>query len=64
MDHVCAEGKDYVLKEQSVDKRFIRDCERMDRLHHPYIVPLHGIFYTAPGRACLIMSYYARGNLR
>lgn len=64
LDHVRAGGRDFVLKEQAIDKRFIRDCERMDRLRHPCIVPVEGLFFTERTKACLIMPYYQRGNLR
>lgn len=72
---VRADGMNWVLKEQDITARFIRECERLDVLRHEAIIRLQGIFYanevTANSephseslRGCLIMPYYQRGCLR
>jgi serine/threonine protein kinase len=59
------DGRDLVLKELAVtDRAFVRECERLDKLRHRFIVPLECIFFPSPSRACLVMPFYPRGNLR
>ena len=59
-----ATGEVVVLKEQPVNDRFLRECNRLDKLNHPSVISLRGLFYTGPQTGCLVMPYYERGNLR
>lgn len=64
VEHRRLGQRDVVVKKARVDKRFVRQCERLDRLRHPLLAPLEGIVFVSHDEACLVMPHYERGDLR
>eukprot|EP01147_Barroeca_monosierra_P005799 gene5799-9025_t len=64
IDHVTYNGENFVIKEQDLGPKFLQECNHLSRLSHPNITKLYSIFFTNKGRACSLMPYFERGNLR
>ncbi len=57
------EGHVWALKRVRVNAQSIREAERLARLHHPLVVPLHSIFED-DNITYLQMRFYEKGDLR